>query len=52
MPIFRSNEDILFKNRMWRAFVRSANVEITILTYFDAHKENSPRDLTRECSVN
>lgn len=48
---FRSNEDVFKKTRRRKQFIISENIEITVLAYFEAHKENSTRDLAREYSV-
>lgn len=45
---FRTNEDVFKKTRKRNPFVISEDVEITILAYFEAYKENSTRDLARE----
>lgn len=44
---FRSNETVFGKTRKRKEFIIDENVEINILAYFEAHKDDSVRDLAR-----
>lgn len=45
---FRSNERIFEKSRTTKQFIIDEQVEINVLAYFDANKNNSTRDLVRD----
>lgn len=48
---FRRNEEVFKKNRTKKQFVVSEEVEINVLGYFEAHPNNSIRELAREIDL-
>lgn len=48
---FRSNEKVFEKARTKKEFIISEEVEINVLAYFEAYKNNSTRDLARDSGL-
>ena len=48
---FRSNEGVFAKARTKRLFIISEQVEVNVLAYFEAYKNNSTRDLVRDSGL-
>lgn len=48
---FRSNEKVFVKVRTRKPFIVSEQVEINVLAYFEAYKNNSTRDLAKESGL-
>ena len=48
---FRSNESVFEKARTKKPFIINEEIEINVLAYFEAHKENSIRDLVSDSNL-